>query len=220
MATIGDSDRFVNDEALTSLSNRFQSLQHELDSLQQEYHRVYAHHGQKCVSSLHTSVKSLFEVITCVKKADKTLVDWHYRSDALKNTLRWIGVDRRTRTVIEKKTDKLKKKVSSVEVEFNKANGVFGDGVAAATRLNDKFVKFSVRSVGEVSQEAMQTRNDYDEDCKQVEDKIREQESEHQDMTAQVASTTHSIQQLREQSDQSQKMRFAMTAVSEWYRFR
>lgn len=220
MATIGDSDRFVNDEALTKLSNRFQSLQHELDSLQQEYHRVYAHHGQKCVSSLYVSVKSLFEVITCVKKADKTLVDWHYRSDAFKNTLRWIGVDRRTHTVIGKKTEKLKKKVASVEVEFNKANDVFGDGVAAATRLKDKFGKFSVRSVGEVSQEAMQTRNAYDEDRKQVEDKIHEQESEHQDVTAQVASTAQSIQQLREQSDQSQTMRFAMTAVSEWYRFR
>ena len=208
------SERIANDEPFQYLYKRFKLLETELIMMQKDYQVVYTYYGQQCNQSLCVSMTSLFKVIHCVNKADKALVDWHYRSKHLKGALRLIGMDRRTHVLVEKKNQKLKKKVSAVEHQCNEASGIFGNSVEATTRLQQEFVTFSVNSVGEVSKEVVQTRGVYDEDRKQVQSKITVQEIEHQDVSAEVKSTRESLVQLRERSDQAENIRDACTVVS------
>lgn len=214
MATVTHSERRVNDEPFQSLYTRFRSLETELNIMQKDYQIVFTYHGQQCIQSLRVSMTSLFEIISCVNKADKALVDWHYRSKHLKRALRLVGVDRRIHVLVEKKNQKLKTKVSVVEHQCNEASGIFADGVEATTRLGQEFVTFSMNSVGEVSKEVIQTRDVYDEDRKQVQSKIVVHEIVHQDVSAEVTSTQESLTQLRERSDQAETIRDAYTAVS------
>lgn len=214
MANASRSESNVNDEPFQSLYKRFKSLETELNIMQKEYQSVYTYHGHQCMLSLRVSMTSLFEVISCVNKADKALVNWHYRSKNLKGALRLVGMDRRTHVLIEKKTQKLKTKVSVVEQKCSEASDNFGDGVEATTRLRQEFITFSVNSVGEVSKEAIQTRDVYDKGRKHVQSKITVQEIERQDVSAKVVSTQESLTQLQERSDQAGTMRDACTVVS------
>ena len=132
-----------NDEPFYSLQIRLATLEKEHESMQQEYKRLYTYHGNKCATSLQGSLKSLFEVIVFVRKADKKLVDWHYRSDGLKTALRMIGLDRRTTTVIEKKTQKLQDKVQHAEKKFDQAGLVFDSGLQETKRMKSGFLEFS-----------------------------------------------------------------------------
>ena len=214
MATVAQSERSINDESFQILYNRFKLLETELNTMQNDYQMIYSFHGQQCVLSLRNSVKSFFEVIKYVNKADKALIDLHYRSIHLKGALRLVGMDRRTHVLIEKKTQKLKQKVSVVKDRYSEASGVFEDGVEATTRLRKEFVTFSAKSVGEVSKEAIQTRDTYDKDSKQVQSRITVQEVEHQDVNAEVSSTQESLTRLRERSGQAETIRDACITVS------
>lgn len=198
-----------NDELFLSLFQRFKSLETELKSMQTDYQEVYAYHEQQCALSLQVSMKSLFDVISYVNKADKALVDWHHRSKHVKGVLRLFGIDRRTHVLIEKKNQKLKK-VSVVGLQCNEASGVFGAGVDATSRLRQDFMTFSVDSVGEVSKKAMQTRDVYDEDRKQVQSKLVVQEMEHEGISAEATSTQQSLTQIRNK----EVMRDVYTLVS------
>ena len=212
MANVAHSEDTVHDEPFQSLYRRFKSLEIELNTLQTEYQKVSTHHGQQLMLSLGVSMTSLFEVISYVNKADKALVEWHYRSKHLKGALRLVGLDRRTHILIEKKNQKLKKKVSAVEQRCSEASGNLGSGVEATSRLRQEFVTFSVNTVGKVSQEAVQTRDVYDKDRKHVQTKIKEIETG--DVMAQAASTQGSLAQLRKRSDQAGTARDACRVVS------
>lgn len=210
MAAIAHSKPNDNDESFQSLYKRFNSLETELNIMQEHSQIVCTYHGQQCILSLSVSMTTLFEVIGCVKKADKALVDWYYRNKYLK----LIGMDRRARVYIEGKIQKLKNKVSAVELQCSEASGDLGGGVEATARLRQDFVTFLVDSVGEVSKEAIQTRDVYDEDRKQVQSKIMVQEIEHQDVSIEVASTQESLTQLRERSDLAGTIRDVCTLVN------
>jgi hypothetical protein len=214
MANVAHSESNVDDAPFQSLYKRFKSLEAELNIMQKVYQSLCTSHGHHCMLSLRVSMASLFEVISCVNKADKALIDWHYRSKHLKGVLRLVGMDRRTHVLIEKKTQKLKTKVSVVGQQCSEASDNFGAGVEATTRLRQEFVSFSMNSVGEVSKEAIQTRDVYDKGRKYVQSKITVQEIEHQDVSAKAASTQESLTQLRERSDQAGTIRDACTVVS------
>lgn len=214
MANVTRSEDTVNDEPFQSLYRRFKFLEIELNTMQTEYQKVSTYYGQQRMLSLGVSMTSLFEVISCVNKADKALVEWHYRSKHLKRALRLVGLDRRTHVLIEKKNQKLKKKVSAVEQRCSEASDNLGIGVEATSRLRQEFVTFSVNTVGKVSKEAIQTRDVYDKDRKHVQTKITVQEIETEDVKAQVASTQGSLTQLRERSDEAETARDACRVVS------
>lgn len=203
-----------NDEPFQSLCKRFKWLETELNTMQIDYQRVYTYHGQECILSFRVSMANLFEVISCVNKADKAFVDWHRRSKLLKGALRLVGMDRRTHDLIKKQSQKLKKKVSVVERQCSEANVTFGNGVEATTRLRQEFVSFSVNSVGEVSKAAIQTRDVYEADREQAQSKITAQEIGHQDVSAEATNTQEALTQLRGRSLQAETTRDVCTVVS------
>ena len=172
--------RLRNDDPIQTLQVRLATLEKEHEGMQNEYKRLYLYHGKQCAASLQDCMKSLFEVIVSVRKADKNLVDWHYRSSGLKSALRIFGLDRRTHVVIEKKTQKLQDKVQRVEKKFDQAGLVFDDGLREAKRLRSGFLDFSTGDVEKVSQEVSSTRDAYDQEYERVDAQVKQQSAEHE----------------------------------------
>ena len=189
-----------------------------MNIMQQEYLQTYTYHGNKCVFWLRISMEGLFKVIKEVKKADKTLVRWHHASPALKGALRLILVNRRTDAVIAKGTRKLKGKVSMVEATFKTADEASNEGVDAASRLGKRLLNFSVNSVGEASEEALEARSAYSESRAQVEEDIKSQQVRKNTIAVEVAATSTSIEQLRLEHSQAQADRdFYATVGSDFF---
>ena len=204
----------ITEDRFQSLRGRFQTLKEDLDIMQQEYLETYTYHGTKCVLWLRVSMEGLFKVIKEVKKADNRLVRWHHASPALKGALRLIRVDRRTDAVIAKGTRKLKSKVSTVEVKFKTADEACNEGVDAASRLGKRLLNFSVNSIGEASEEALEARSTYCESRTQVEKNIKTQQVKKNTMAVEVVDTSTSIEQLRLDHSQAQSNRDFCAAVS------
>ena len=170
---------FSSDDHLHSLRSRLTTLEKEHERMQQEYERLYTHHGKKCAASLQNSIQTLFKVIVFVRKADKSLVEWHYRSDGLKTALRVFGLDMRTKAMIEKKTHKLQDKVQRVEKKFDNTSLVFDDGLQEAKRMKSGFLEFSLDNVEKVSQQALSTLDTYQQEYERVDTLIKQQNAEH-----------------------------------------
>lgn len=203
-----------NDTDLRTLRIHMTRLEKEYESKQQEYKRQHTLHGNRCAASLQGSMKSLFEVIVYVRKADKDLVDWHYRSDLLKSALRTIGLDRRTHAVIEKKTQKLHDKVQRAEDKFDKTGLVFDSGLQEAKRMKSGFLEFSTGNVEKVSQEVMSTRDAYTQEYERLDNIANQQSAEHYNAQSRAKDLTKSLEVMKQSHDNAEWSRSAWTTVS------
>ncbi|MCJ1248896.1 hypothetical protein MMC30_006117 [Trapelia coarctata] len=180
--------------------------------MQQEYKRLYTYHGNKCAASLQGSIKSLFEVVVFVRKADKKLVDWHYRSDRLKTALRLVGLDRRTHAVIEEKTQKLQDKVQRVEKKFDQTGVVFDGGLQEAKRMRSGFLEFSTGNVEKVSEEVLSTRDAYGQEYERVDILAKQQGAEHKNAQSKAENLTKSLEETKQSHDNAEWSRTAWSA--------
>ena len=201
-------------EPLYTLQVRLATLEEEHENMQNEYKRLSTYHGNRCTASLQDSMKSLFEVIVSVRKADKNLVDWHYRSPGLKNALRIFGLDRRTHVVIEKKTRKLQDKVQRVEKKFDQAGHVFDGGLQEAKRMRSGFLKFSTGDVEKVSQEVLSTRDAYDQEFEQVDALVKQQSAAHENAQSKAEDLTKLLEETKRSHENAEWSRAAWSMAS------
>lgn len=206
--------RLSNDNDLHNLHIHMTRLEKEYESKQQEYKRKHAYHGNKCAASLQGSMKTLFEVIVYVRKADRNLVDWHYRSPLLKNALRTIGLDRRTHTVIEKKTQKLQDRVQRVEEKFDKTGLVFDGGLQEAKRMKSGFLEFSTGNVEKVSQEVLSARDAYSQRYERLDTIAKQQSAEHENAQSKAEDLAKSLEVTKQSQDNAEWSKSAWTTVS------
>lgn len=202
------------DSLLNELKKRHDELQKQLNNMQKEHERLDALHTQQYLRSIEESMTSLFEVIVYVRKADKHLVEWHHRSDNLKVALRWIGVDRRTTAVVEKKTKKLKAKVSVVESKFDRADDTVATGLRATESLKSEFVHFSHHSVDQVSRETIKARDTLDMDQEVIEAQIRVQREHEIETTDRIRETATSLTTTINRRENAEGARGVFAAVS------
>ena len=159
-------------------------------------------------------MKSLFEVIVLVRKKDKKLVDWHYRSDGVKTAIRLVGLDRRTHVVIEKNTKKLQDKVQKVEKKFDKTGHVFDGGLQEAARLKSGFLEFSTGNVERVSQDVSSTRDAYDQEYERVDALVRQQNAQHEDAQTKEKELSQTLGEAKQSHDNAEWSMTAWSTVS------
>ena len=203
-------------DPLYTLQLRLAILEEEHKSMQNEYKRLYTYHGNKCAASLQDSIRSLFAVIVSVRKADKNLVDWHYRSPGLKTALRIFGLDRRTHVVIEKKTQKLQDKVQRVERKFDQAGLVFDGGLQEARRMRSEFLEFSTGDVEKVSQEVLSTRDAYDQEYEQIDNLMKQQSTEHENAQSKAENLTKLLEETKRSHENAEWSRVAWGVVRQY----
>lgn len=203
-----------NDNDLQTLRIHMTRLGKQYESKQQECKRLHTYHGNKCAASLQDSMKRLFEVIVYVRKADKNLIDWHYRSDRLKTVLRTVGLDKRTHVVIEKKTQKLQAKVQRVEEKFDKTGLVFDGGLQEAKRMKSDFLEFSTGNVEKVSQEVMSALDAYIQECERLDTMAKQQRAEHENAQSKADNMIKSLEVTKQSHDNAEWSKSAWMTVS------
>ena len=206
--------KLSNNKDLPNLRSRLAALEKEHESKQQEYKLLHKLHGKKCVTSMRDSLKSLLEVIVFVRKADKDLIEWHYRSPSLKTALRMVGLDRSTHAVIEKKTHKLQDKVQHVERKIDKTSLVVDNGLKEAKRMKSGFLEFSTGNVEKASQEALSTRDTYEHMYDQVDTLMKQQNAEHENAQSKAKDMTASLEAKKQSHDDAEKARNGWALVS------
>ncbi|QGI61754.1 hypothetical protein CEK26_005722 [Fusarium fujikuroi] len=149
----------------------------------------------RCRSSLEKAVKSLFQVITLVRKHDKRLVTWHDRSPHLKSALRLIGVDRRTEHTVNKTTAKLKNGVHKVETQFEYAGQIIGESIDDTTRFQKDFSQISHSRVEENLQAMRAAEAELKQELEDLKYQIQNQDVE---CSGAMAELTQQIQRLEE----------------------
>jgi hypothetical protein len=199
---------------LQDLRNRHNALQTQLTQMQLQHQTMDALHTQQYHLHIEDSMKALFEVIAYVRKADKTLVEWHHRSAKLKRALRLVGVDRRTSTVIAKKTTKLKARISVVESKFDGANDTVALGLRATEGLKEEFVEFSTKALDPMARQTIEVREVLDNNHGMIEDRIGEQRTLHWKAENRVREASETLSKTMSEKRSAEGAQVLMTAVS------
>jgi hypothetical protein len=199
---------------LQGLRDRHSELQKRLTQMQMQHETIHALHTQQYLSSIRESMRSLFEVISHVRAADKTLVDWHHRSDKLKLALRFVGLDRRTASVVEKKTDKLKARVLVVENKFDSANHLVATGLRATENLKTEFAHFSDNSLDPIAKETIMARKHLDTSHETIEYQIGQQRAEQSTTEGRMRETSQSLARTKLDRQNAEGARGVLAAVS------
>ena len=202
------------DELLMALTARFVGLQSELQGLQSRCKSLGEHHGRHCSISLNEALVQLFKVIKYVNKADKALIHWHGRSNGLKTALSLVGMNRRTQAIIDKKNEKLKKKLSLTEKKFNDTGDVFHEGLEAVKVLNTEFSHFSVDSIGSTSRQAQLVCDRYDTKCTTIKKTISGQQEASTKARADLEATQNNLQVATSNRESAQGWRDSYSTVS------
>jgi hypothetical protein len=203
--------------AVFGFLSRHQELSKQLTALQIQHENLHASNARHYHLLVEESIQGLFDVIRYVKKADKSLVEWHSRSPGLKRALRFFGIDRRTTTVVEKKTQKLKAKVSVVESNFDSAEHAVTTGLHATEKLKTEFVRFSQHSVDPVSKQMQEAHGDLNDNHEQIVHQIGQQRHEQSTAKVQMQEASESLERTRAEREIAEGARTILTAVSSFY---
>ncbi|KAF5626597.1 calcium-independent phospholipase [Fusarium sp. NRRL 25303] len=181
--------------SLEHFQARLTVLQKQHQSLKAADLEMRATQSERCRSSLEKAVKSLFQVITLVRKHDKRLVAWHDRSPHLKSALRLIGIDRRTEHTVSKTTAKLKNGVHKVETQFEYAGQIIGESIDDTTRFQKDFSQISHSGVEENLQAMRAAEAELKKELEDLKYQIQNQDVE---CSGAMAELTQQIQRLEE----------------------
>ncbi|KAF5700877.1 calcium-independent phospholipase [Fusarium globosum] len=181
--------------SLDHFQARLTVLQKQHQSLKAADLEMRATQSERCRSSLEKAVKSLFQVITLVRKHDKRLVTWHDRSPHLKSALRLIGIDRRTEHTVNKTTAKLKNGVYKVETQFEYAGQIIGESIEDTTRFQKDFSQISHSRVEENLQAMRAAEAELKQELEDLKYQIQNQDVE---CSGAMAELTQQIQRLEE----------------------
>ena len=201
----------VGGDPVTSLLKHVRAMEAKLDALQQKHQSQHSQYQEECTSSLHDSMESLYKLVIHANKNDGKLIECHYRDGKVKDAFRFKRLD----TLIERKTQEFKKEVQQVERKCDKANGVFGESVEAATHLKSEYFDFDVKSLEEVSKEAEQAWITFKEHREQLGNTIRENGAKRAYEAGEAKKTEKSIMGVQESCNRAKNRRFALNMVDE-----
>ena len=185
MAVVRSSQ--ATDPKTAHLAVQVHALEASLITLKDEYTLLRATTERNCSQSLNESLTSFIHLIKFVKKTDKTLVYWVEKGSGVKTALRCIGVDKRTETIVKKKTIRIQKEVHTVERKFKDTSKVFMGELKAVQILNTKVTNYSISSVGNAQYEASEALDMYDDQVSRVQFQIDSRNAECQVLEAQVS---------------------------------
>lgn len=166
------------DSRLEDLHRQFAALDRELCIIQKCYSKLKQEHGRKCSKALTDAISSLTQVVNYVNKSDKSLVYWYERGSNMKLALRCVGIDKRTSTMVEKKTTKIAGKAAMVETQFNRSGEIFSDGLKAAQNLNTRVTHYSLSSIGDARHQAVKMYDEIDGNAQSVEISLRKSQTD------------------------------------------
>ncbi|KAG5750116.1 hypothetical protein H9Q70_007238 [Fusarium xylarioides] len=193
---------------------RLTVLQKQHQSLKAADLEMRATQSERCRSSLEKAVKSLFQVITLVRKHDKRLVAWHDRSPHLKSALRLIGIDRRTEHTVSKTTAKLKNGVHKVETQFEYAGQVIGESIDDTTRFQKDFSQISHSGVEENLQAMRAAEAELKKELEDLKYQIQNQDVECSGAMAELTLQIQRLEKLTADHDSARAWKNTWGAVT------
>ncbi|KAF5982851.1 calcium-independent phospholipase [Fusarium coicis] len=193
---------------------RLTVLQKQHQSLKAADLEMRATQSERCRSSLEKAVKSLFQVITLVRKHDKRLVAWHDRSPHLKSALRLIGIDRRTEHTVSKTTAKLKNGVHKVETQFEYAGQVIGESIDDTTRFQKDFSQISHSGVKENLQAMRAAEAELKQELEDLKYQIQNQDVECSGAMAELTLQIQRLEKLTADHDSARAWKNTWGAVT------
>ncbi|KAF5712885.1 calcium-independent phospholipase [Fusarium mundagurra] len=193
---------------------RLTVLQKQHQSLKAADLEMRATQSERCRSSLEKAVKSLFHVITLVRKHDKRLVAWHDRSPHLKSALRLIGIDRRTEHTVNKTTAKLKNGVHKVETQFEYAGQVIGESIDDTTRFQKDFSQISHSGVEENLQAMRAAEAELKKELEDLKYQIQNQDVECSGAMAELTLQIQRLEKLTADHDSARAWKNTWGAVT------
>ena len=149
------------DPEVTELAKKLLALHLTLSQLKSEHNRLRQEHSRKCSASLSQALSALLKLVNRVAKTDRKLVYWYEKGDGLTTMLRCVGMDKRTSTIVGKRTNLLRKDVSKVERQFKTTSSVVGDGLEAVEQLNTQVTVYSLEQLGEVQSGSVDLKGTY-----------------------------------------------------------
>jgi len=207
----------LDDPVLGDLLFRVRDLERKLVGLRDQYCSLREQNHKRCSESLNDALASFHQLIKFVCKTDNTLVYWYERSDGMKSALRLLGMDKRTCTLVAKKTAKIKKEVGKVEVRFRDTSEVFMDGLKAVQILNTQVTSYSVSSIGDVQGDASEALNGYDTQMSWVQSTIGEKNLEATALETQLSTVRTDITKTENARRNTDTARTTATVVSAQY---
>ncbi|KAF4624276.1 hypothetical protein G7Y89_g13894 [Cudoniella acicularis] len=161
------------DSRLASLQRQSTLLENELTEIRTSYHDLRRQHENECAEALMEALSNLVKVVKYVNRVDRALIFWVERGGVLKTALRYIGIDKRTGTIVQKKTAIIKYKVSEVEGSFEKSHQAFKNGLTAVQNLDITLTRYSHTSVGRAQSEVCAFSAELEGTIKRVDIEIR-----------------------------------------------
>ena len=155
-----------NDPVLVNLLLKFADLESELSLIQDEYQKLQQAQTQRCSTALSNATTSLLDVIQYVNEADRALIYWYEKGTTVKMALRLVGMDKRTKSIVAKKTQKMKTKTATTEAQFIQTTGVFRDGLKAVQTLDSRVNHYSISKLCSARAQASEAHNQVDSDAK------------------------------------------------------
>jgi hypothetical protein len=140
--------------SLSDAEDRLVEIKIRQENIQKEYE-------SKRVKSIGKALRSLEHLVNKVLKTDKALIYWVERGSSTKLLLRCIGINRKTKNVIAKTTEKVKQGVGPTELKFRKASEVVADEHKAVQSLDTMVTAFTSR-FGGVQEKANACLREYD----------------------------------------------------------
>lgn len=151
------------DEQVSWLVQKGELLHEEVNGIRQAYGHLETHHGQSCSDSLRRTMNSLVEVVKYVNGADKSIIEWHSKSDRAKMALNVLGVDGHIQKLIDRKTSEMKIRILGVEQSFITTQQIFQKRLTAAETLSERVSAFSGPTVGEAAIHASELNEEFNE---------------------------------------------------------
>lgn len=164
--------KYRSDCKLEDLQRQFSDLDSELFAIQKSYSDLTKEHGSKCSKALKDAVSSLLQIVNYVSKSDKSLIYWYEKGPGMKRALRYVGIDKRTAVVVEKKSRKITGEAAKVESQFNRSGQVFSDGLKAVQNLNTRVTEYSLNSIGDARQQAATMYDEADGNAQSIQVKL------------------------------------------------
>lgn len=204
-----------DDPVLTILHTQFASLESELRVIQNNYQSLCQVHGRKCSAALSEATAGLLSVIKYVNKADKALLYWYEKGNTMKKALRCVGIDKRTDSIVERKTKKIKQETAKTEKQFNRTGEVFFNGLKAVQTLDTQVNQYSISRVGLARSEASEAFNQADGDAKCAESSLKKAQVEQTKVRAEVDGISAQISGVEHQRETAQNASAGTGTVSD-----
>lgn len=200
---------------LENLLSQFASLDSEFNLIQISHQRFCQIHQTKCSIALSEATTSLLDIVRYVSKADKALIYWYEKGTAMKTALRLVGMDKRTGSIIEKRSKKIKTKTATTEAQFTRTSEVFMDGLKTVQTLDKQINLYSISRLGSARAQASGAHNQADMDAKLAELSLEKSKVEQSTVQSELKDISSQINSVGTQRQTAQAMSDTTGAVSE-----